>query len=489
MGANSGKECGSNGKGSSSISSDISSSTDHTLTKAARNAAASEDSDLSLRTLNTPSPALIYSVTTAPVQNGQTSSTSSSSVTGEATTKVPTLVPVPPCGIRPASRLRREQSPIDRLPDHTLIEMFSHLPTNQLCRCTRVCRRWYSLCWDPRLWRTIRLTDETVNVDKALRVLTRRLCQDTPNVCLMLENLIILSCRRLSDRGLYTIAQCCPELRQLEVPGCYNISNEALYDLVSRCPNLEQLDVSGCSKITCISLTKEACVKLSPLHGKQTSIRYLNMTDCFLLEDQGLHTIAAHCTQLTHLYLRRCIRVTDEGLHFLMLYCTTIKELSVSDCRAVTDFGMREVAKLEAHLKYLSIAHCVRITDVGVRYIAKYCSKLRYLNARGCDGLTDHGIEYLAKNCTKLKSLDIGKCLLVSDAGMEVLALNCYNLKRLSLRSCESITGRGLKIVAANCFELQALNVQDCDISVEALQFVKRHCKRCIIEHTNPAFF
>ncbi|XP_021401383.1 F-box/LRR-repeat protein 7 isoform X2 [Lonchura striata] len=405
MGANNGKQYGSEGKGSSSISSDVSSSTDHTPTKAQRNAATSEDSDLSMRTLSTPSPALIFPPNSPGFQNGRGSSTSSSSVTGETVAMVhsppPTRLTHPL--IRLASKHQKEQANIDRLPDHSMIQIFSFLPTNQLCRCARVCRRWYNLAWDPRLWRTICLT--------------------------------------------------------------------------------------GCSKVTCISLTREASIKLSPLHGKQISIRYLDMTDCFVLEDEGLHTIAAHCTQLTHLYLRRCVRITDEGLRYLMIYCTSIKELSVSDCRFVSDFGMREIAKLESHLRYLSIAHCGRITDVGIRYIAKYCSKLRYLNARGCEGITDHGVEYLAKNCTKLKSLDIGKCPLVSDTGLEFLALNCFNLKRLSLKSCESITGHGLQIVAANCFDLQMLNVQDCEVSVDALRFVKRHCKRCIIEHTNPAFF
>ncbi|XP_005993552.1 F-box/LRR-repeat protein 7 [Latimeria chalumnae] len=491
MGANNGKQYGSEGKGSSSISSDVSSSTDHTPTKAQKNAATSEDSDLSMRTLSTPSPALICPPSSQAFVNGRGSSTSSSSVTGETVAMVhsPPTSCLPHSHIRPASRLQKEQAPIDRLPDQAIIQIFSHLPTNQLCRCARVCRRWYNLAWDPRLWRTIRLTGDTINVDRALRLLTRRLCQDTPNVCLMLETVIVSGCRRLTDRGLYTISQCCPELRRLEVSGCYNISNEAVFDVVSRCPNLEHLDVSGCSKVTCISLTREASIKLSPMHGKQISIRYLDMTDCFVLEDEGLHIIAAHCTQLSHLYLRRCLRITDEGLRYLMIYCTSIKELSVSDCRFVSDFGMREVAKLESRLRYLSIAHCGRITDVGIRYIAKYCSKLRYLNARGCEGITDHGLEYLAKNCTKLKSLDIGKCPLVSDAGMEFLALNCFNLKRLSLKSCESVTGQGLQIVAANCFDLQMLNVQDCEISMEALRFVKRHCKRCIIEHSNPAFF
>ncbi|KAJ8336706.1 hypothetical protein SKAU_G00379260 [Synaphobranchus kaupii] len=43
MGANNGKQCGSEGKGSSSISSDLSSSTDHTSTKVPKNAATSEE--------------------------------------------------------------------------------------------------------------------------------------------------------------------------------------------------------------------------------------------------------------------------------------------------------------------------------------------------------------------------------------------------------------------------------------------------------------
>ncbi|XP_058274997.1 F-box/LRR-repeat protein 7 isoform X2 [Hemibagrus wyckioides] len=438
----------------------------------------SEDSDVSMRTLSTPSPALILPRSSPAFFNGSSLSFAPETVG----------LTYPQRGMC-QSKDHHQGAPIDMLPDHAFLQIFAHLPTNQLCRCARVCRRWYNLAWDPRLWRTVRLTGDVAHVDRALRVLTRRLCQDTPNVCLTVEMVVLNGCRRLTDRGLYTVAQCCLELRRLDLAGCYNVSNEAVFEVVSRCPNLEHLDVSGCSKVTCISLTREASIKLSPLHGQQISIRYLDMSDCFALEDEGLHIIAAHCTQLTHLYLRRCVRLTDEGLRFLIIYCPVVRELSVSDCRFISDFGLREIAKLEGHLRYLSIAHCVRITDVGVRYIAKYCSRLRYLNARGCEGLTDHGIEHLAKSCPKLKSLDIGKCPLVSDAGLEVLALNCFNLKRLSLKACESITGRGLQVVAANCFDLQLLNVQDCDVSLDALRFVKRHCKRCIIEHTNPAFF
>uniref|UniRef100_A0AAV2LDB6 F-box domain-containing protein n=1 Tax=Knipowitschia caucasica TaxID=637954 RepID=A0AAV2LDB6_KNICA len=448
--------------------------------------------DSSTRTLSTPSPGLILpsksSSLSSPALSSNGHDTNSSSASSAVAETVAVVHPQPGGRTR-ASKTHLLHAPIDRLPDHTLLQILSHLPTNQLCRCARVCRRWYNLAWDPRLWGTVRLTGETLHVDRAIRVLTHRLCQDTPNVCLTLETVIVNGCKRLSDRGLHVLAQCCPELRRLEVGGCYNISNESVFEVVSRCPSLEHLNLSGCSKVTCISLTAEATLQLSPLHGQQISVRFLDMSDCFCLEDEGLRAVASHCPRLTHLYLRRCTRLTDESMRHLSLHCPSIRELSLSDCRLIGDFGLREVARLEGCLRYLSVAHCTRITDVGIRYVARYCPRLRYLNARGCEGLTDHGLGHLAKSCSKLKSLDVGKCPLVSDCGLEQLAMCCQGLRRVSLRACESVSGRGLKALAANCCELQLLNVQDCEVSPEALKFVRRHCRRCVIEHTNPGFY
>lgn len=172
----------------------------------------------------------------------------------------------PQPGAHPRSRQSKahhHHPPIDVLPDHTLLQILSHLPTNQLCRCARVCRRWYNLAWDPRLWATIRLTGELLHVDRAIRVLTHRLCQDTPNVCLTLETVMVNGCKRLTDRALYVLAQCCPELRRLEVAGCYNISNEAVFEVVSRCPNLEHLNLSG-KKTNRLALTSIFSHFISP---------------------------------------------------------------------------------------------------------------------------------------------------------------------------------------------------------------------------------
>lgn len=205
--------------------------------------------DSSTRTLSTPSPGLILpsksSSLSSPALSSNGHETNSSSSSSAPAETVAVVHPQPGTHTRSRQSKSHHHAPIDLLPDHTLLQIFSHLPTNQLCRCARVCRRWYNLAWDPRLWSTIRLTGELLHADRAIRVLTHRLCQDTPNVCLTLETVVVNGCKRLTDRGLHVVAQCCPELRHLEVAGCYNISNEAVFEVVSRCPNLEHLNLSG----------------------------------------------------------------------------------------------------------------------------------------------------------------------------------------------------------------------------------------------------
>lgn len=209
--------------------------------------------DSSTRTLSTPSPGLILpsksSSLSSPALSSNGHETNSSSSSSAPAETVAVVHPQPGTHTRSRQSKTHHHAPIDLLPDHTLLQIFSHLPTNQLCRCARVCRRWYNLAWDPRLWSTIRLTGELLHADRAIRVLTHRLCQDTPNVCLTLETVVVNGCKRLTDRGLHVVAQCCPELRRLEVAGCYNISNEAVFEVVSRCPNLEHLNLSGKRKL------------------------------------------------------------------------------------------------------------------------------------------------------------------------------------------------------------------------------------------------
>ncbi|KAJ8953283.1 hypothetical protein NQ318_015865 [Aromia moschata] len=326
--------------------------------------------------------------------------------------------------------------------------------------------RFGVLAWTPSLWRVITLEGEAVSGDRAIRGVLRQLCgQGRTGACPSVERVHITNGAKLSDKSLLLLARRCPELTHLQLQGCTNVTNNALM----------------CKDI----LYKCKCWSGAP---RRLQLQYLDLTDCVAIQDSGLRVIVRNCPQLAYLYLRRCVQITDAGLKFVPSFCSGLRELSVSDCSNLTDFGLYELAKLGATLRYLSVAKCDQVSDAGLKVIARKCYKLRYLNARGCEAVSDDAITVLARSCTRLRALDIGKCD-VSDAGLRALAESCPNLKKLSLRNCDLVTDRGVQCVAYYCRGLQQLNIQDCQISLEGYRAVKKYCKRCVIEHTNPGFF
>ncbi|XP_052253586.1 F-box/LRR-repeat protein 7-like isoform X2 [Dreissena polymorpha] len=377
-------------------------------------------------------------------------------------------------------------SPFDLMTDDVIVRVFSNLPTDQLCRCSCVCKRWYQLAWDPLLWKKIVINNSKVHIDRALKYLTKRLSYNTPTVCVIVERINLNGCEKLTDKGVHAIAKSCPELRHLEIQGCANVTNTALFEVASYCVNLEYLDVTGCPCVTCIRLTDKLLAAATAPHLRQIYFRYLDMSECSALDDAGLVTISSYCTQLQYLFLRKCARIGDQGVQAVCDNCPNIRELSVSDCKRLTDYGASEISKLGDNLRYLSVAKCEKVSDVAIIQIARGCRKLRYLNARGCEAVSDDSLDTIARNLTRLKSLDIGKCD-VTDEGLVALAY-CGQLRRLSVKSCDAITDLGIITIAQHCTKLQQLNIQDCHVTLEAYRTVKKHCKRCLIEHTNPGF-
>ncbi|XP_035207180.1 F-box/LRR-repeat protein 7-like [Stegodyphus dumicola] len=414
------------------------------------------------------------------------------------------LLDTSPLGTTFKGKKSHKSSLFDKLSDDLILKIFSFLSSNYLCVCARVCRRWYFLAWEPQLWTSVCLSSEKIHVDRGLKTLFRLLCRDSPTVCLAVEKISLSGCCRLTDKGLFTIARRCPELKTLEIRGCPLVSDAGIAEVMARCVSILKLDLTGCQQITTIqprSLSNEISdsvidhpssgslhVPPQVVHHHQLFLQFLDLTDCHGLEDFGLKTIVRNSPQISHMYLRRCVQITDCGIKAIASFCMMLKELSISDCILVTDFGMYELAKLGSNLRYLSVAKCDQISDAGIKQIARHCYKLRYLNVRGCEAVSDHSMEVLSRSCPRLRALDIGKCD-VTDNGLRLLSEHCPNLRKLSVKSCDMITDQGIQSIAFYCRGLQQLNIQDCNITVEGYRTVKKFCKRCIIEHTNPGFY
>ena len=85
-----------------------------------------------------------------------------------------------------------KSSPFDRLSDELVVKVMSFLPTNCVCQCARVCRRWYVLAWDPRLWTKICLSGDNIHADRAIKQITRLLARDSGG-CVHVEKVIQLT--------------------------------------------------------------------------------------------------------------------------------------------------------------------------------------------------------------------------------------------------------------------------------------------------------
>ncbi|XP_040567089.1 uncharacterized protein [Lepeophtheirus salmonis] len=400
------------------------------------------------------------------------------------------LSPFPPSGPRPRPPPPPpKRSFFDELDDELLIKILSYLTTQELCSISRINRRFYFLVWEPALWREISFTEGNVNVDAALISLLRQ------QLDAYVRTASIVGCHRLSDTGVRTLASRCPELRKVEFKNCKNITNESIQDLMTRCASIDHLDLSGSSLISTVNIKSlgppRSTAALIGVPSSQTLyLRYLDLSDCTRLTDTGLDNVVRNAPHLQFLYLRRCLNLTDVGIKYIATFCLGLKELSLCDVSAITDFGLYELSKLGPSLRYLSIAKCERITDSGVSQITRLCYKLRYLNIRGCESVSDGALVVLGDSIgTRLRSLDLGKCD-ITDEGLRNLAEKSCKLRKLSLKSCEMISDVGIRELAFKCRDLRHLNIQDCGgISIEGYHAIKKCCKKCVIEHTNPNFF
>ena len=136
----------------------------------------------------------------------------------------------------------------DGLPDDLVLKIFSKLSAESLCKCARVCRRFYFLAWEPTLWRLINFDGgENLEADFAIESVLKLLTRDTGGsvVCSVVERFSLNNCFRVTDVGLSVISRRCPELRRIELRNCKEVTNAGVQAIATKCTSLSNLDLSG----------------------------------------------------------------------------------------------------------------------------------------------------------------------------------------------------------------------------------------------------
>ncbi|XP_016173807.1 F-box protein SKIP19-like [Arachis ipaensis] len=191
-----------------------------------------------------------------------------------------------------------------------------------------VCRKWWRICMDPLIWRTINMCD--IGIPNSVDYKLEKMCRHA----------IDRSCGQLVDISIeyfgtddllkYIIDSGCHKLRRLRLVQCfYEILDKGLCEMAEKLPLLEELNITLCPRVSSIAL--EAIGRGCPLlksfkynHGgkkatfaiaqNMSNLRHLQLVENRYLDNSGLSAILDGCPHLESLDLRRCCNVKLEGI-------------------------------------------------------------------------------------------------------------------------------------------------------------------------------
>lgn len=253
-------------------------------------------------------------------------------------------------------------------------------------------------------------------------------------------------CSQLTDRSIIEFADKCNDILEIDCAGCVNLTDMTVTALVRYGKQLRELRLQHCHRIT-----DQAFLQL-PSVSRYESLRILDLTDCYELQDAGLHKIVEAAPKLRNLVLAKC--------------------------RQITDVGVRSVTSLGKNLHYIHLGHCSRITDNGVINLVTKCNRIRYIDLACCQHLTDASVSMLAL-LPKLKRIGLVKCQLITDESLKALAAprphSPNMLERLHLSYCTLLTVDGVRKMLVNCPRLTHLSLTGVTEFLEAdlLQFCR----------------
>jgi hypothetical protein len=76
---------------------------------------------------------------------------------------------------------------------------------------------------------------------------------------------------------------------------------------------------------------------------------------------------------------------------FAAEYHEVTRVVSLTNCGLVTDAAVQSLAKYCLNMRSLNLAWCQNVTDVGLEAVAKGCPQITSLNLSYCDKVTEEG--------------------------------------------------------------------------------------------------
>jgi F-box/leucine-rich repeat protein 12 len=235
------------------------------------------------------------------------------------------------------------------LPHEILLDIFKLLDLKNICRMSRICRKWRSAAYDQTLWSHVDLSESWINV-RGLHKIFHHGCFVHSKSVRICGNVNKNKTKTTITKALMErLNHSCPNLKSLELnfSDVTSLSGECFFsDLhelkLVKCEilldqfkslkldNLTLLDLSGSSRI-CASHLTDLQRQLSK------TLRKLVLKSCYRVDDKAVEVICeGNFLALVSLDLEET-GVTSVGIH---LICTRLKGLTyinVKNCKFVLD--------------------------------------------------------------------------------------------------------------------------------------------------------
>lgn len=131
---------------------------------------------------------------------------------------------------------------INSLPQVAFLKILSYLTMKERVTASVVSKYWYNSCFDPCLWRNIRLRERKSVTDDVFYRLT--------DLSSSLNVLDIFECGNITERGLAEGLCQCSQLIELRAVRCPNFTDFCMEKVGETCKQLKLLDISLCTKVT-----------------------------------------------------------------------------------------------------------------------------------------------------------------------------------------------------------------------------------------------
>ncbi|XP_068241936.1 F-box/LRR-repeat protein 2-like isoform X4 [Palaemon carinicauda] len=194
----------------------------------------------------------------------------------------------------------------------------------------------------------------------------------------------------VNDKSVQAICESLTKLQVLYLNGCTAVSDIGLAghglgqkDVQStelslenfgiKEKGLQELNLCGCKKITDITLVYAV---------KFRELRYLNLSHCQGIAQDGIESVARECPSLEILMLVECAKITDHSILVITHYLKRLKTLDVQNCYQLTDDALDCLSNSHT-LRYLDVSGCIKMSLQEVRHVQNKIPLLRNFHYRG----------------------------------------------------------------------------------------------------------